>query len=215
MRPSCRCGARFSILAMLLLACAPTVRAGSAEGLAAFLRGDDAAAAREFREAAELGIAEAMHNLGVLHEFGRGIVRDLVRAHMWYNLAAAKGTDPEDRERSVRNRDRVAAQLTAGQLARAQALARDWRPGTGEPREPATAGTVPRVLPGRPSPNDVVTAQFWLQVLGHDPGPVDGTTGPRTAAAVRAFQRAQGLPVTGTIDAVLLEALQAAVRAGR
>lgn len=95
-----------------------------------------------YRKAAELGNAYAMNNLGVLHEVGRGIARDLVLAHMWYNLASAKQTGPENRERSVRNRDGVAAKLTAGQLARAQALARDWRPGPGEPRERATAGTV-------------------------------------------------------------------------
>lgn len=66
MRPFCRCAARLSILAKLVLACAPTARAGSAEGAAALARGDYAAATREFRNAAERGDADAMNNSGVL-----------------------------------------------------------------------------------------------------------------------------------------------------
>jgi uncharacterized protein (TIGR02594 family) len=41
--------------------------------------------------------------------------------------------------------------------------------------------------------------QRRLQELAYSPGPVDGSFGPRTEAAVRAFQRDSGLPVDGMV----------------
>lgn len=55
--------------------------------------------------------------------------------------------------------------------------------------------------------DDVYRLQERLIELGHDPGPVDGIYGQQTAAAVRAFQAASGLPVTGSVDADTLAAL--------
>ncbi|NKN32767.1 hypothetical protein HF203_05985 [Marichromatium bheemlicum] len=49
--------------------------------------------------------------------------------------------------------------------------------------------------------------QRWLVAHGFDPGPIDGLIGPRTRAAIRAFERAQGQPARGAIDFVLLERL--------
>jgi hypothetical protein len=43
----------------------------------------------------------------------------------------------------------------------------------------------------------VAALQVGLRAHGLDPGPVDGVRGPRTVAAIRAFQRRSGLPATG------------------
>lgn len=57
--------------------------------------------------------------------------------------------------------------------------------------------------------------QAGLLRIGYDPGPVDGIMGPRTRNAIRAFQQAEGLPVTGTIDPPFAGALrQELARAG-
>ena len=42
-------------------------------------------------------------------------------------------------------------------------------------------------------------AQSALQFLGYDPGDADGYDGPKTQAAVREFQEAQGIDVDGII----------------
>lgn len=52
-------------------------------------------------------------------------------------------------------------------------------------------------------------AQGRLANLGYDPGPADGAMGPRTAAALRAFQHAEGLDVTGALDGPTRERLRA------
>ncbi len=52
--------------------------------------------------------------------------------------------------------------------------------------------------------------QARLRALGYNAGPADGVAGPRTVAAAREFQSAQGLPVTGTIDSKLFDDVSAA-----
>jgi len=49
------------------------------------------------------------------------------------------------------------------------------------------------------SGQDVFAVQHALVARGFRPGTVDGIYGPNTAAAVRAFQTANGLPVTGIV----------------
>lgn len=53
---------------------------------------------------------------------------------------------------------------------------------------------------------DLLTAQ------GHPVGAIDGKIGPRTRAALRAFQTGAGLPADGYADAALLETLRGAQR---
>jgi peptidoglycan hydrolase-like protein with peptidoglycan-binding domain len=48
---------------------------------------------------------------------------------------------------------------------------------------------------------DTKNAQQALQAKGYNPGPIDGVHGPRTSAALRDYQKAEGLKVTGEMDA--------------
>lgn len=50
-------------------------------------------AVKSFRLAAEQGDALAQYNLGLMYENGEGVPQDLTRAHMWWNITAASGTD--------------------------------------------------------------------------------------------------------------------------
>ena len=51
---------------------------------------NSAEAAKWFRKSAEQGHADAQSSLGGMYEDGKGVPRDYVQAHKWYNLAAAK-----------------------------------------------------------------------------------------------------------------------------
>jgi len=50
------------------------------------------------------------------------------------------------------------------------------------------------------SSDDVRQAQTALKDKGHDPGPIDGIHGPRTSAALRSYQKAENIKVTGRLD---------------
>ncbi len=81
------------------------------------------------REAAERGAASAQASLGELYRDGQGVPQDYVRAHLWFNLAAAQSTG-EDHEKYSSARDDIASKMTPGQFAEAQRLAREWKPVT-------------------------------------------------------------------------------------
>jgi peptidoglycan hydrolase-like protein with peptidoglycan-binding domain len=57
--------------------------------------------------------------------------------------------------------------------------------------------------------NDVTAYQQQLADRGFDPGPVDGVKGPRTTAAVKAFQKANGLVEDGIVGPKTRAALNA------
>ncbi len=57
----------------------------------------------------------------------------------------------------------------------------------------------------------VRSAQLLLFLLGNNPGGIDGAAGAHTILALQAFQRANGLPVTSTVDQGAVDALTAAL----
>jgi TPR repeat protein len=63
-----------------------------------------------------------MFTIGVYFETGRGVLKDSIQAHQWYNLAGANGY-----EEGVRRRNRLAQNMTPSQIAQAQFQARSWR----------------------------------------------------------------------------------------
>jgi peptidoglycan hydrolase-like protein with peptidoglycan-binding domain len=50
------------------------------------------------------------------------------------------------------------------------------------------------------SPDDIRKAQQALTAKGHNPGSVNGVMDSKTQQALRDFQKANNLPVTGTLD---------------
>lgn len=96
---------------------------------------DFAEAAKWFRRAAERGDADAQFNLGLLYVDGKGMPKDFVRALMWFDLAAASyaasGNEDwaiENREWAAQNRKWLAGQMSRGEIAKAERLARQWKP---------------------------------------------------------------------------------------
>jgi hypothetical protein len=54
----------------------------------------------------------------------------------------------------------------------------------------------------------VSEAQERLTNLGYDPGPIDGSIGPKTKTSIKRFQTDNGLPETGQLDEVTIKALR-------
>lgn len=66
-----------------------------------------------------------------------------------------------------------------------------------------------------PSRDAVLAVQNDLMELGYDPGPIDGSMGPRTRSAIEAYQTAAGTDVDGRITEQLIASLAAAPRTAR
>jgi TPR repeat protein len=71
--------------------------------------------------AAQTGAPDALFELGVLYATGRDVEADLVNAHKWFNLAAARGNAS-----ALTYRVELAREMTQDQIAEAQKLAREW-----------------------------------------------------------------------------------------
>ena len=80
----------FSAVVFLIALTAPAW-AGYDEGVAAYIRGDFAAALREWRPLAKLGQPNAQNYLGVMYQNGQGVQQDYVEAVRWYRKAAEQG----------------------------------------------------------------------------------------------------------------------------
>ena len=75
----------------------------------------------QYERDAKQGRAEALYNLGLAYSTGQGVGIDMVAAHKWFNLAAVRGV-----EAAKGWRNQLAAEMTNGQIAEAQKLAREW-----------------------------------------------------------------------------------------
>ncbi|MEZ5827635.1 MAG: hypothetical protein R3D30_11020 [Hyphomicrobiales bacterium] len=71
--------------------------------------------------AAQTGAPDALFELGMLYATGRDVDADLVTAHKWFNLAAARGN-----EAARTYRVELALEMSQEQVAEAQKLAREW-----------------------------------------------------------------------------------------
>ena len=127
---------------------------------------NDAEAVWWCRLAAEQGEADAQLLIGFEYELGKRVVRNLVQAYKWYNLAASrfKASDQRVREKAVRSRERVASRLTPTELAKAQVLAREWRPGGRVAQQSAR----PELDPSRrPLERESTGSGFEVSAQGH------------------------------------------------
>jgi TPR repeat protein len=71
--------------------------------------------------AAQTGAPDALFELGMLYATGRDMDADLVVAHKWFNLAAARGNPS-----AMTYRQELAQEMSTDQVAEAQKLAREW-----------------------------------------------------------------------------------------
>jgi TPR repeat protein len=70
---------------------------------------------------AQTGMPDALFELGMLYATGRDVATDLVAAHKWFNLAAARGN-----RSALSYRVELAREMSSEQIAEAQRQAREW-----------------------------------------------------------------------------------------
>ena len=86
---------RLALIAALVAGLAAPAWADFDDGWAAYERGDNATALREWRPLAEQGHAAAQYNLGLMYDNGEGVAQDDGKAVKWYRLAAEQGQGEE------------------------------------------------------------------------------------------------------------------------
>ncbi|MDP2628263.1 MAG: BON domain-containing protein [Candidatus Rokubacteria bacterium] len=88
-----------------------------------------------------------------------------------------------------------------GASARASELAREV-PGVRSVKNELTYDAARREGPRVSSPGsqEVMAMQQALKDKGFDPGPIDGTQGPRTTSALKEYQKSENVTITGKLD---------------
>ena len=164
------------------------------------------AAAKWFEEAASRGMKDSQFNLGMLYARGLGVPQDLAQSYKWFGIAASRG-DAD----AAKARDDMAASLDAATVKALNDEIAAWRPAQIDlVANFAPIGTWERKFdPGRTiDATDIVRGvQMALSTLGFDVGTPDGLAGPKTADAIRAFERATGMSESGAINPRLLAVL--------
>lgn len=162
-----------------------------------------------FEKAAERGVVDSQYNLGVLFSATPEIQQDMTGAYVWFSIASKQGDQFATNELA-----RVKAALSAEQLKQAEARISGFKPVAIDEAANGIFREVPWSMPDAssfaPSADLVRDAQSLLAQLGYEVGAPDGDMGPKTSEAVKAFERANGLPETGAVSGSLLDRLEAA-----
>ena len=150
---------------------------------------DEAWAARWYGKAAAQGHAGAQYAYGAAHATGRGVPEDPLKAYEWLSIASGSGS-----AEALALRADVARKLNGSQRALAGERVGAFEPGAGD---------------GFADQPTVTYTQMRLNALGYAAGAVDGMPGPKTRAAIAAFQSDIGLAADGHLTPVVVERLRA------
>lgn len=174
---------------------------------------DYATAVHWFAEAAEHGVADSQFNLAILYARGNGTAQNLPESYKWFAIAAAGGDSD-----AAAKRDEVARALKPAELESARQKAAAWQQQPLDPRANGTNMPQDWVEKGNGSASiDMDKAIRSIQAIlnrnGFDAGQPDGLMGRKTLAAIKAFQRQNGLPEDGNITEALVRKLLAQTEA--
>ncbi|WP_193172326.1 peptidoglycan-binding protein [Nisaea nitritireducens] len=185
------------------------------------VRQDDVRALLWYHSAAEQGHPNAQYNLGVMYAEGRGIPLNFGEAARWFQAAAKQGMARAlynlavmtDEGLGVTQDKKKALELFGAAAEAGDQRAIEMLSGSGE-----TSSEGGAALNGADGVRTTVDApaaivaeiQGELARLGLYSGSIDGLMGPKTRAAIRAFEQSAGLEESGEATAVLLETLKTA-----
>ncbi|KKB85056.1 hypothetical protein VW29_07800 [Devosia limi DSM 17137] len=163
-------------------------------------------AAQWFEQAAALGMTDSQFNLGMLYARGLGVKQNLEQSYLWFALAARNGDVDAGKAR-----DDIVRSLSAETVKTLDETIAAWK---ADPIELAAnfapIGTwSPSFDPGEVIASKPVVSkvQEALTKLGYDIGTPDGMAGPKTAEAIKAFERGTGMSESGLVNPRLLAVL--------
>ena len=163
-------------------------------------------AAQWFEQAAALGMTDSQFNLGMLYARGLGVKQSLDQSYLWFALAARNGDVDAGKAR-----DDIVRSLSAEAVKTLDETIAAWKP---DPIDLAAnfapIGTwSPSFDPGEVIATKPVVSkvQEALTKLGYDIGTPDGMAGPKTAEAIKAFERGTGMSESGVVNPRLLAVL--------
>lgn len=156
---------------------------------------NDQEAVRLLTKAAEAGQKFAQNRLAFIYADGEGVEQNLVAAYKWANLAGGQGVDV------AAIKSWLSARMTRDEVSRAQTLSAAWKPTPISEASPKADDSNAGGSSRPPEPDELtLEVQVGLSELGLLTGRADGLYGPKTRAAIEAFQQQQGLPVTGQVS---------------
>jgi localization factor PodJL len=165
-----------------------------------------ASAAQWFEQAAMRGMTDSQFNLGMLYARGLGVTQDMEASFKWFSLAAKSG-DAD----AAKARDDIAKSLDTAAVTRVSADIATWKAVPIDlPANFAPIGTWAKDFNAGEAITDktvVTKVQTALVRLGYDVGSPDGVAGPKTAEAIKSFEKATGMNETGAINPRLLAVL--------
>lgn len=197
---------RALLTSVLLLTSAGMSFADVNAGSAAFNTGNYASAYQEYKPSAEAGNSVAQFMMGRMYAEGLGVDQDKTTAYMWFDLSASNGNN-----RAIAARDSVAAFMDSDEIDHARDLATAWRANRTAPSTSSVAAPVMATFTPSSAPYSLSNVQVALSDLGYVVGTPDGVIGPKSRAAIRAYQADSGLPTSGEPSRALYEKLQASV----
>ncbi len=175
---------------------------------------DMPSAAKWFEKAAKRGVVDSQFNLGVLYESGQGLEQDMETALFWYSVAGAQGDQMAAGRVGVLRKT-----LSEAQVNSADARIAAFSPAAIDERANGIFKDLPWVKTkvadanGAGQSGYVRQTQSLLNELGYKVGAADGAIGPKTRNAIMSFERMNGLPETGRVNAQLIERLELATGA--
>ncbi|MDP9837846.1 localization factor PodJL [Neorhizobium huautlense] len=170
---------------------------------------DYAKAVSWFEKAADLGVSDSQFNLAILYARGNGVPQNLDASYKWFAVAA-RGGDQD----AAQKRDEVGAAMSPAQLEAAKSTAEQWQVKPVDPT--ANSVNLPDEWVGKGEKTASVdmekairNIQAILNKNGFDAGAPDGKMGNKTVAAIRSFQKANGMEPDGKVSEPLVRKLLA------
>jgi len=132
-----------------------------------------------------------------------------VSSYVWYSIAAAQGD-----QLAANRAEIIKGELSVDDLKQAERRIAQYKPAAIDEAANGIFKQVSWVVSQNdkiaPSKVLILETQTLLSQLGYQVGTPDGAMGPKTRNAVKAFEKASGLPQTGKVSSSLIDRLEAA-----